>query len=113
MKRDNDYLRTVLFDAEADEDWLILVPRTSDGDRKMEHHVDLLCDAGLFRHINEHGYRLTSNGHDFLDAIRDDTNWNKVKTVAANAGGVGLGLMCDIALGLIRQKAVELGLTFI
>jgi hypothetical protein len=107
VKRDHDYLRELLFNAEADEDRLILVPHETSGDRRLEHHVDLLCDAGLFAQISESGFRLTNEGHDYLDAIRDDTNWKRTKKMAEKVGGVGLVLMRDIAVGYVKQQITE------
>ena len=114
MKRDDDYIRTLLFDYESKSDWQFMMPGDTfdapDDERRERYHVDLMMDIGLLTHFGETTFRLTATGHDFLDAIRDDTNWNRTKAVAAKAGGAGLGLMRDIALGYIRQKAVDLGI---
>jgi hypothetical protein len=59
-------------------------------------HVALLFDAGLAEgrlvNTNTHGIvaasidRLTSAGHDFLDAARNDTVWNKAKEKVLKPG---------------------------
>ncbi len=113
MKRDNDLLRELLIEFEAQKSWQIFVhPPLGMTELELvrEHHVQLLSDVGFLLEMGDSLYRMTNSGHDFLDAIREDTNWNRTKAVAAKAGGVGLGLMRDIALGYIRQKAVEQGI---
>jgi hypothetical protein len=39
-----------------------------------------------------------------LAAIRDDGVWQKTKAAASTAGGVGLGVMKDIAVAYVRQE---------
>ena len=53
-------------------------------------------DSGIFR--------LTNQGHDYLAAIRDDGIWQKTKEAASSAGGVGLGVMKDIAVAYVKQE---------
>ena len=82
MTRDDDLLRQMLFDFEASKDYLILDRKSlgmSEDERKWQHHLDLLCDQGFVRQISSSGYRLTSAGHDFINAIRSDTAWEKTK----------------------------------
>jgi Hypothetical protein (DUF2513) len=114
VKRDDDYIRELLFGFEAESEWLFIMPGettdASNDERRERYHIEIMMDIGLLTYFGTSTFRLTAAGHDFLDAIRDDTNWNRTKEVAAKAGGVGLGLMRDIALGFIRQKAVELGI---
>lgn len=46
---------------------------------------------------------LTFNGHEFLNEIRTETNWNKVKTISQKAGVFSLSFIADIA----KQVAAE------
>ena len=114
MKRDDDYIRELLVNYEAEGEWLLMMPGDVMGvpieEWRERYHIELMMDIGLLTNFGEGTFRLTAAGHDFLDAIREDTNWNRTKAVAAKAGGAGLGLMRDIALGYIRQKAVDLGI---
>jgi hypothetical protein len=48
--------------------------------------------------------RLSMDGHDFLDSIRDPDVWNKTKKGALAAGGFTLNLLNDLAKGLIKKK---------
>jgi hypothetical protein len=36
---------------------------------------------------------LTWEGREFLDAVRDNSSWRKIKGVAQKAGGAGLGIL--------------------
>ena len=114
MKRDNDLIRQILLDTERQKDWLIFVLKDlapSDDDRKSGYHVHLLTDAGLMTQISDSGFRMTNQGHDYLDAIRSDTIWNKTKTGAAKLSGTTLGMMKDIAIAYLKQEAaVKLGI---
>ena len=48
---------------------------------------------------------MTFNGHEFLDTIRDDTNWGKVKNTAKAAGVFSVKALVQIAQG-IAQAAI-------
>lgn len=110
MTRDHDYIRKLLTEAEAsDQPFLYAIHQPgSDPDEVKRHvHVTLLTDAGLLAKVGEHAFRLTNQGHDYLDVIRDDGVWGTTKDVATRAGGATLGVMKDIAVALVKQKASE------
>lgn len=116
MKRDDDYIRELLFKYEADEDWLLFMPGETHGvdeeEWKERGHVFLLMDEGLMARVADGTMRLTAAGHDYLDAIRDDGIWKKTKEGAAKVGGVTLGIMKDIAVAYVKQATAErLGIT--
>ena len=115
MRRDDDYIRELLREFEAAPDYLVLSVLTLAGgeeQRKRHYHIGLLCDAGLMVQINEHAFRMTSQGHDFLDAIRNDTIWNRTKAGAAEIGGATLSMLGDIAVAYLKQRAAAtLGLS--
>ena len=76
MKRDNDLLRQILMDTEKQDDYILsfFLPFSAPiEDRRYKYHIDLLCDAGLMVQISEEEYRITNAGHDYLEAIRQDT----------------------------------------
>lgn len=102
MKRDDDLIRGLLFEAEASEDPLF--GPFDDEDEKRYEHARLLCDAGLFQQVQSGVFRMTNQGHDYLDAIRDDGVWKKTKEAVSTTGGVGLGIMKDIATAYVRQE---------
>lgn len=111
MKRDDDYIRELLFKYEADEDWLLFTPGETLGAGKEEWkergHVYLLMDEGLIAQVGNGTMRVTAAGHDYLDAIRDEGIWKKTKEGAAAVGGVTLGIMKDIAVAYVKQSAAD------
>ena len=114
MKRDNDYLRNLLFKIESNDGYLIFAPLTfgmSDEQQKEYYHVQLLCDAGYLvklRDTENSGYRLTSQGHDFIDTIRDIGIWEKTKEAVAETGGnATLEIFKTLAHGLLKKKVAN------
>lgn len=108
MKRDDDYIRELLFEAEASQDLYVTaflhLNMTAEETRRHQH-AELLCDAGFFQAVNKGVYRITNQGHDYLAAIRSDTVWGKTKEAAGKLGGVTLGIMKDLAVAIIKQEA--------
>jgi hypothetical protein len=55
---------------------------------------------------------ISFEGHDYLDAIRSETIWNKTREGASKLGGVTLGIIKDLAVAYIKQEAAyKLGIT--
>lgn len=107
MKRDDDLIRALLFEAEAsDEAYLFeLVTKDSTADEERRYmHAVWLSDAGFFQEANKGVFRITNQGHDYLAAIRDEGIWLKTKAAASTVGGVGLSVMKDIASAYVKQE---------
>ncbi len=92
MKRDWDLIRNILLEIEAYEG-NNYVPLQIEGysDDLVSYHVKLLSEAGL---IDTHDcgrslgvISLTWDGHEFLDASRNETIWSKAKSTITNKGG--------------------------
>jgi hypothetical protein len=49
-------------------------------------------------------HRLKSAGHDFLEAARNDTAWNKTKKTAGEVGGVTLTVFRDLLFGYVKAE---------
>ena len=110
MTRDDEYIREILLEAEASDEPFIMSLRTlrqGPEVKKKNYHIDLLCDAGLMKPLSESSYRLTNQGHDYIEAIKNDTVWEKTKDGAAKVGGATLGMMKDMAIAYLRQEAAE------
>ncbi|EAQ14318.1 DUF2513 domain-containing protein [Maritimibacter alkaliphilus] len=110
MKRDDELIRSLLFEFEAAEDWLLVEPSflgASRADRTRIGHINLLCDAGFMTQVGNGTFRLTNSGYDYLEAVRSDTVWNKTKEGASKLGGATLGMMFDLAKAYIKQEAAE------
>src|SRR6266513_2030917 len=48
--------------------------------------------------------RLSMDGHDFLDSIRDPDVWDKTKKGALAAGGFAMDLLKKLATGFVKKK---------
>ena len=98
MKRNWDTIREILLRAEELQPDTDLTLADFDEDRKHEiiYHIRLLDEAGLVEvditdmlscgpiiDLN----RLTWSGHEFLDAIRSETVWSKIKAMITDKGG--------------------------
>lgn len=113
MKRDMELVRKILFEIEETIDNVAEYNLEIDGYslEQVAYHCSLLYEGGL---IYDYGAqyaddeidliavsRLTWEGHDFLDKIREDRIWNKTKEAIASKG---LPLVFDVV------KAVSTGI---
>ena len=118
MKRDWDTVRDLLTRLEAlphTNDHLMLRDfECADMDAifNTSYHMELLLEAGLVKgkmqrvlgraHLDFIASRLTWEGHEFLDAIRSDTVWNKTKeTFAAKGLEMTFDTIKSVAMGLM------------
>jgi hypothetical protein len=108
MHRDDSYLRDLLMEIEDSPDIVFITRRPLSAStelKKQNHHLELLCDCGFLARVNDNAYRLTSAGHDFTQAVRDETIWTKTKGKVAEAGGyVTLEILSSIAVGYLKQE---------
>lgn len=103
MRQDNDFLRELFFEIEEAKNGFpcVLTMGASDEERKKVEHLKLLCDQGYICEENTDVYRLTSQGHDYIEAIRDPGIWKKTKDAVAKKGEqVTLEIIKIIAIGL-------------
>jgi hypothetical protein len=114
MKRDMDLVRRILMDIEAcpeadAQPGYLQLDFEGHSTEEVMYHVQLLGEAGLIETQDQSdlaGFRifpqrLTWQGHEFLDAIRKDTIWEKAKSIALEKTG---------ALGFEALKVVSLKL---
>lgn len=98
MKRDWELIRKIMLAIEASPcDMQVSSFSIKDYDPEIVgYHIKLLSDALLVEAINSssdetmyeyYAQDLTLAGHEFLDNIRSDTNWNKIKTLIKSKGG--------------------------
>ena len=111
MKRDDDYIRELLLEAENDDGCLVHAVYTKDEDHEEQRrwcHVMLLCDHGYMAPESETGFRMTAEGHSYLDAIRDETIWKRTKEAVAEGGGSAtLEILKTLAIGFLKTKIKE------
>lgn len=118
MKRDMDLIRAMLLAIEADNHGF--APEMAiDGytQEQIGYHAVLLGEAGLAKvHDVTHGgshspealiTRLTWEGHEFLDAARENNRWNKAKDTIGKIGGASLPIWTEI-LADLAKKAIGL-----
>jgi hypothetical protein len=121
MKRDMDLVRRILLQVEeADEEALTSRPLDIEGydGATVARHVEIMQEANLVdAHVMRADgvppyaarvFRLTWQGHDFLEATRNDTIWAKTKSfVVERGGGASFEVIKAIA---IKFAATHFGL---
>jgi Hypothetical protein (DUF2513) len=120
LKRDLELVRSLLLKIEASDrkiSWKELVPAEDEAQARivLQHLQMMEQDAGLIKSIpfSSLGGRLpldielTWAGHDFLDAVRDETIWQKTKQGAEATGSFTFELVKDLAKGFIKTKIEE------
>ena len=72
---------------------------------KERYHLELAGDFGLVTAVGRGTFRLTAQGHDYLDAIRDEGIWQTTKNAVAETGGnATLEIVKTLAVGLLKKK---------
>ena len=116
MKRDLDLCRRILSAVEAsdhDPRELVSLDFVPEYNKNVvPEHVRLLDEAGLidaydlttFDAYDWMPKRLTMDGHDFLDAARNDETWTESKRLLKQAGGASLKVLWDLLAHLGKQK---------
>lgn len=51
---------------------------------------------------------LTPKGHEFIENIRQDNNWNKVKSIAKKAGSFSLSVLTSSASSVIADSLKDI-----
>ena len=97
VKRDMDLVRKILLDVEESDEWRHSAV-TIEGldDEMVSYHVKLLHQAGLIEAVDKtslgtlcwHPTTLTWDGHEFLDAARDESRWGTAKNTLLSKVGV-------------------------
>jgi hypothetical protein len=121
MRRDMDLLRLLLLKLEALDEGAhsvmlyeyseLSIPEYTED--QVAYHLMLALEAGLIDQGGSgvmHGFmfkRLTWEGHDFADSVRDDKIWTSTKDGALKAGGYSMELLVDLAKGFIKKKLAE------
>jgi len=120
MQREMDLLRSILLELERqnyDSGWAeISIPGRSEVE--ISYHVRLLADAELIEAIdlsNMDGIcwrprRMTYQGHEFLDAARNETLWAKAKDTVISTTGTLTVEALKITLAALIKKGLAAGL---
>ncbi|MDN5013257.1 DUF2513 domain-containing protein [Streptococcus sp. SN3] len=72
------------------------------------YHVRQCEASGLFLQVQHFfgGFSiidLSPAGHQFINDIRQDTNWNKIKEIAKNVGSTSLDVLKEISVQVISN----------
>lgn len=121
MKRDMDLVRDLLLAIENDPNFdgmRQLMPDepsdlgiTEHSFEEVAYHLTMLIEKGLL--VGKPTMqmpiisKLTWQGHDFLDSVRDPVIWRETKEGAKKAGGFTIELLVALAKGLIKKKIEE------
>jgi hypothetical protein len=115
-KRDLDRMRALMLEAESlplhsedesESGFVDIQSKLIDGDG---YQLYLMRDQGWSegKDVELGFFRITSNGHDYLDAIRDEGVWNKTKkTIAETGGNATLEMVKLVAIAYVRKLAKE------
>ncbi len=110
MKRDMDLARSILIEVEAaTEPWGMLEINVDGYEAEnISYHIKLLYQAGLIEAedtstLGVGGFEwsassLTWDGHEFLEAARDDNRWDKAKDVILKKGA---GMPFDVLMQVL------------
>jgi hypothetical protein len=75
---------------------------------ELKYHSSLLMDAGFIKGERDSLIpivsRLTWEGHEFLDNIKDPGIWSKTKERAKGIPGVALKVIAEIAMSEVRKR---------
>jgi DNA-binding transcriptional ArsR family regulator len=115
MKRDMDLVRCILLEIEKES----YIEHSFDLDIRdypkevVDYHLVILNEAGLIKVLDMSGeegvylrpIRLTWQGHEFLETVRNDTQWGEVKKVMSKTGGIAFEVAKLVGIELAKQAA--------
>jgi hypothetical protein len=116
MERDMDLIRRLLLRIEANDKAPLRVADLSEADPQdaVLYHLQLIDEAGLIKAtplavdagvVDYLVDRLTWQGHEFVDAARDDRTWTRVKEVIAEkVRTVPFELLVPLMIELLKTK---------
>src|SRR5262249_19298971 len=115
MKRDMEFIRKLMLWVEAKTTPYADETPTFDGysQEEVAYHSGLLIEAGLAEGINastqhEREFflsRLTWEGHEFLDAARNETVWKKAMATVKEKGlSLGFDVLKGLLQGILRSS---------
>ena len=117
MKRDIDLIRKLLLYLEEKPDDKVIEELEIEGfsNKEVQYHFILMDQAGFVRCersvsstsdrvICVYPFSLTWQGHEFLEASRNDTFWNKAKELIKSKSGA---LPIDVLKALLISMAKE------
>lgn len=115
MERDLELIKTILLYLEKDRNPFVWKDKIigTDDKVKFNYHIKILHESGLIEAkdlstkmgLHWIPVSLTWQGHDFLDAAKNDTAWNKMKEVYKEKGGsIPFVLIKELLVGFIKSQ---------
>jgi hypothetical protein len=117
MKRNMDLVRKILLEVERSESGYAPQPLKIRGysDDLVGYHALIMWEAGLVEGVNAASSssggtpaalitRLTWQGHELLDAARQETRWKKAKSILKKVGGATLQIWLAVLTNLIKDE---------
>jgi hypothetical protein len=109
MKRDMDLIKTLLLSLEEND---TLGEIEGYSNQQVRYHAALLQDAGLITHEGYYntdlsaamllGTRMTWSGHEFLDAARNKSFWERAKRITLEKTG-------SLTFEVLKTVLIQLG----
>ena len=119
MKRDKELMREILLRIEASPSpvGFVEIDIPKHAQIEVSQHVELLSEAGFIEAydlttMDSYDWRpkrLTYEGHEFLDTVRDPEIWRATKETAKKVGASSVEVLFEIGKNLVKQKLMELG----
>ena len=114
MRRDMDLAREIVLALEGHDSYTGFQNIGVEGytEDQVSYHVMLLNEAGLIEAVDLSTMsgvswkpvRLTWEGHEFLDASRDESRWSKAKSALAKVGGgLAYEVLKDFLISSMKQ----------
>jgi hypothetical protein len=119
MKRDMDLIRKILFNLGDSEFYSDMGYPRIDGYNidQIKHHVFIMRDAGLLRftegktvdgfldETEDLELRLTWEGHEFLEKVRDDKLWKSIlDTTKKKTGGLSFDVLKALLIATLTKS---------
>ena len=119
MKRDIDLVRKLLIYLEEKPNGKIVKDLELEGFLKgeVQYHLILMDQAGLIncersvssttsdRVIRVYPFSLTWQGHEFLEASRSDTLWNKAKEIVkSKSGALSFDVLKALLISMVKER---------
>jgi hypothetical protein len=113
MKRDMDLVREMLNEVEKVDTYGTQIYLKIEGysKKQIDYHILLLSDADLIKtdplrdtERTRRPVRLTWEGHEFVEAARDDTRWNQAKEMMKGTGGFVFEIAKSLLIDLAKEQ---------
>jgi hypothetical protein len=123
MKRDMELIRKLLFffDDKSTPEHVMVPPIDGYDDATIKYHLVLMHDAGLLRCeplksstsdrvIEVIPFELTWDGHEFLDTVRNNSVWQRIRdAISKNGGALAFSVVKGLASKLATDQIPSLG----